>query len=381
MSILRMLLREVQHRKLNFLSGIVAVMVAVALFVGVMTVSDASRRETKRLMRDLGFNLLILPKNTNMADFWSRGYAQEELPEEYVARLDKLSAMTIRHLVARLQQEIEWRGSNILLTGVIPELRARKGAPMGLNIPRGQAYVGFAIVQSMNVKVGDTISIGDKQLTVARCLPEKGSKDDIRLYAHLHDVQEILGKPGRINEIEALGCLCAEGRQMSRIREDVAKALPDTQVTEFKSIAVARAETRAVMDKYAAFVIPVVFLGSVIWVGLLALGNVRERRGEIGIFRALGVDSGRIAVLFLGKAVILGLAGASLGFVLGLGLAQQLGPHIFPITFNNIVWGSTSWLPLLRWSLAIGPLLCVVASYLPTMLAVAQDPAEVLREE
>ncbi len=381
MSILRMLLREIQHRKLNFLSAMVAVMVAVALFVGVITVSDASRRETKRLMRDLGFNLLIVPENTDMADFWSRGYAQEELPEEYVTRLDNLGAMTIRHLVARLQQEIEWRGRNILLTGVIPERRARKGAPMGLNIPRGQAYVGFAIAQSMNVKVGDTISIGDRQLTVARCLPNKGNKDDIRLYAHLHDVQEVLGKPGRINEIEALGCLCFGERQLPRIREDVAKALPDTQVTEFKSIAVARAETRAVMDKYAAFVIPVVFLGSVIWVGLLALGNVRERRGEIGIFRALGVDSGRIAVLFLGKAVIVGLTGAGLGFVLGLGLAQQIGPHIFPFTFSNIAWGSTSWLPLLRWSLAIGPLLCVVASYVPTMLAVAQDPAEVLKEE
>jgi len=241
--------------------------------------------------------------------------------------------------------------------------------------------VGFALSRAMNIKVGDTISIGDKYLTVKQCIAEKGNKDDIRLYAHLHDVQEILGKPGRINEIEALGCLCFGDRQLSRIREDVAKALPDTQVTEFKSIAVARAETRAVMDKYAAFIIPVVFIGSVIWVGLLALSNVRERRVEIGILRAMGLGSGRIAVLFLGKAVILGLTGAGLGFVLGLGLAQQLGPYIFPFTFNNVAWGSTSWLPLLKWSLAIGPLLCVVASYLPTLLAVAQDPAEVLREE
>jgi len=380
-SILRMMLREIQHQKLNFMAATIAVIVAVALFVGAVTVSDASRRETKRLMRDLGFNLLIVPKNTDMADFWSRGYAEEEMPEEYVTRLDNLSAMTIRHLVARLQQEIEWRGRRILLTGVIPERRARKGAPMGLNIPRGEAYVGFALARAMNIGVGDIISVGDKQLIVKRCLAEKGNKDDIRLYAHLHDVQEILGKPGRINEIEALGCLCFGERELARIRRDVAEALPDTQVTEFRSIAVARSEARAAMDKYAAFLIPVVFLGSVIWVGLLALGNVRERRGEIGILRAIGVDSSRIAVLFLGKALILGLSGAGLGFVLGLGLAQQLGPRIFPFTFNNIAWGSTSWPPLLGWSLVIGPLLCVVASYLPTMLAVAQDPAEVLKEE
>jgi len=380
-SILHLLLREIQHRKLNFLSAMIAVIVSVALFVGIMTVSDASRRETKRLMRDLGFNLLIVPKNTDMADFWSRGYAQEELPEEYVTRLDNLGAMTIRHLVARLQQEIKWRGRKILLTGVIPERRARKGASMGYDIPRGSCYVGFALAHGLGIKKKDTIDLLGKQLLVKQILLQTGSKDDIRLYAHLHDVQEILGKPGRINEIEALGCLCSGELELSRIREDVAKALPDVQVTEFKSIAVARAETRAVMNKYAAFVIPVVFLGSGLWIGLLALGNVRERRGEIGILCAMGVGSGRIAVLFLGKAVVLGLTGAGLGFVLGLGLAQQLGSHIFPFTFGNAAWGSTPWLPLLGWSLVIGPLLCVVASYLPTMLAVAQDPAEVLKEE
>jgi len=139
-SILRLLLREIQHRKLNFLSAMVAVMVAVALFVGVLTVSDASRRETKRLMRDLGFNLLIVAQNTDMAGFWSRGYAREEMPEEYVTRLDNISAMTIRHLVARLQQEIEWHGRNVLLTGVIPERRARKGASCSQGSPHGAEH-------------------------------------------------------------------------------------------------------------------------------------------------------------------------------------------------------------------------------------------------
>ena len=248
---------------------------------------------------------------------------------------------------------------------------------MGLTIPPGTAYVGFALARGMNLRIGDTLEFGDKQLTVVRTLLEKGSKDDIRIYAHLHDVQEILGKPGRINEIEALNCLCYGKRDLSRVRNDVAQALPDTQVMEFQSIAIARAETRAMVEKYAAFIIPVVVLGAAIWIGLLALSNVRERRVEIGVFRAMGIGSAQIAALFLGKAVLVGLVGAAVGFALGTYLALHFGPQIFPLTARAIV----PKFSLLFWSLLGAPLLCVIASYLPTVHAIVQDPAEVLREE
>jgi len=106
MSMLRLLLKEIRHRKLNFLLGLVAVAAAVVLFVAVLTMSDASQRETTRLMRDMGFNILIVPKNTDMTDFWSEDFAKEEMPEEYVHRLAHSGIMTIRHLVATLQKKV-----------------------------------------------------------------------------------------------------------------------------------------------------------------------------------------------------------------------------------------------------------------------------------
>ena len=205
---------------------------------------------------------------------------------------------------------------------------------------------------------------------------EKGSKDDIRVYGHLHDVQEVLDKPGKINAIEALGCKC-EGSRLAIIRKMTAQALPETKVTEFRSIAVARAETRKMVEKYAAFIIPMVFLVCAVWVGLLALSNVRDRRQEIGILRALGFGSGRIAGLFLGKAVLLGLIGAGVGFAVGMGLALEFGPQIFELTAKKIV----PLFSLLGWAAVISPVLCALASYLPTIIAITQDPAVILREE
>ncbi len=375
MSIIRMLFKEIIHGKLNFLLGLLSVSVAVALFVAVLTVSDASQRETTRLMRDMGFNILIVPKNTDMADFWSEDFAKGEMPEEYMHRLAGARTVLVRHIVATLQKKATWRNRKVLLTGVLSEARG-KGKPMGYSIPRGKVFVGYELARSENLKEGDSINILGKEFAVERCLQESGSKDDIRIYAHLHDVQEVLGKPGRINAIEALGCRC-EGARLPTIRKSIARVLPETNVTEFRSIAVARAETRDMIERYAAFLVPGVFLVCAVWVGFLSWNNVRERRMEIGILRALGFGSGRIGALFLGRAVTIGLLGGAIGFALGTGLGLRFGPEIFRLTAQKI----TPMLGLLWWSVLGSAGVCALAGYLPTIIAVTQDPAVVLREE
>jgi len=378
--LLRMMLAEIAHRKGNFLSALIAVTAAVAISVGVITVCDASRRETVRLMRDMGFNLLIVPEGTDMTDFWSRSFAEGEMPEEYVYRLANSSVMTVQHLVARLQKRITWQGREVLLTGVLPEVQMVSGpqkSPMGLNIESGSAWVGRHIADSAGVGVGDEIELSGRWLRVERVLEEQGSIDDIRIYAHLHDVQEMLGREGRINEIEALQCLCGDKQTLADVRADVRSVLPGVQVTEMRSIAIARAETRKMVERFAGILVPAVVLIATIWVGLSTLRNVNDRRAEIGILRALGVASQPIAALFLGKMTLIGLLGALLGWALGTALAIHYGTGIFPVTAKAIapIYG------LLGWAVAGSALLCLIASWLPAMSAVMQDPAEVLSEE
>jgi len=350
---------------------------AVALSVAIITVAGALRRETTRVMHNLGCNLLILPQNTDMLQFWSEDFAREEMPERYVHRLADSGITTVQHLVARLQKKTEWRGREVLLTGILPVVpiahRTEK-PPTELTILPGAAYVGFALARSLNIRVGDSIAFGDKQLLVQRCLGETGSQDDIRIYAHLHEVQAFLGKPGRINEIQALAVV---GASLATIRNDVARVLPDTKVIEFAPVTAARTRTHEMVEKYAVFIVLAVLLAAGISIALLTLGNVRERRMEIGVFRAVGIGSAQIAALFLSKAVSVGLIGAAVGFALGTWLALHFGPQVFPLTATKI----TPMLSLFVWSLLGAPLLCVIASYLPTVHAIVQDPGEILREE
>ncbi len=379
MSLFHLLIAEIRHRKLGFALGLLAVAAAVALFVALLTTGRASERETKRVMRNMGFNLLIVPQGTDMEEYWATDFVSADMPEEYVRRLATTRDLDADHYVATLQKKVRWRGRHALLTGLLPELGAigkRKKSPMGFKIPRGKCYVGYELARSLGIKPGDELDVLGQKLTVERCLLESGSKDDIRIYAHLRDVQQMLGLPGRINTIQALGCLCY-GATLPELREELARALPDTKVVELRSIATARAKMRHTVEQHVAFILPTVLVVCAAWVGVLALLNVRERRQEIGILRALGCGSGRIAALFLGRAAIIGLVGAALGFALGTVLALRVGPSIFKLTGQTIrpAYG------LLLWSLIIAPLVTALAGLLPTMVAVTQDPVVTLREE
>jgi len=117
-------------------------------------------------------------------------------------------------------------------------------------------------------------------------------------------------------------------------------------------------------------------LASALFVGLMTWLNVRERRAEIGVLRALGKSGGKIAALFLGRALLLGLLGGVLGCAASYLLSPAIGQtamEIAPEFFR------TNWLLALA-TLAGAPLITVMASYLPTLSAIAQDPSVVLMD-
>lgn len=386
MTILNLIFKEIIHRKINFILGLLAVVTAVALFVAFVTTGQAYRRETRRVMRDMGQNLRIIPKETSIDKFWSDGFSEHTMPEEYVHRFASLEGFSYTHLTATLQKKVLWRDMNVILAGILPEvlpLDKRQQKPMTFSVKPGTVYVGFEVARGLGIKERKVVDILGKTFTVVKCLSRTGSSDDIRIYGHLHDIQSILNLEGKINEIKALECLCLiedenDKRSMLAVaQEQLAEILPEAKVILLQGIAEIRQKQRAAMEGYLAFLMPVILAVCGAWVGVLAMVNVRDRQQEIGIMRALGYGSGRITLLFLGKAVIIGLLGAAAGFFIGTALALNLGPGIFKVTAKAIkpeyVW--------FAWSLIVAPVFTAVSSFIPAMIAITYDPAVTLREE
>tara|TARA_E500000331_G_C16634628_1_gene445849 strand:- start:122 stop:514 length:393 start_codon:yes stop_codon:yes gene_type:complete len=127
---------------------------------------------------------------------------------------------------------------------------------------------------------------------------------------------------------------------------------------------------------YSPFVILVLILASAAWLGVLAAINVRERVGEIGLLRALGYGGATIGFLILGRAVLVGLCAALLGFAIGTIMTLTFGPEIFPETAGAI----RSDYQLLVIVLVAAPLIALLASFIPAAWAINHDPAVTLRE-
>ena len=381
MSVFSLILKEMAHRKLNFLFSLLGVVTAVAFFVSFSTTGPAAKTETARIQRDLGLNLRIIPKETDMNEFWSKGYSDQTLPEEAVHRFTTQTGLSYTHLLATLQKKVSWRDSTVLLTGLASEVSTadKKKPSMSYEIDPGMVFVGYEVARSENLKRDDKIEIFGKEMTIEKTLSETGSEDDIRVYAHLHEVQEMLDMKGQVNEIKALNCWCSnpEVNELSVLRAELSEIVPEGQVIQFKAIAEARDKQRLMVEQYFSLIMPFVVIICAIWIGTLATINTRERRNEIGILRALGYESGKIATLFLGKSLMIGAIGAIVGFAIGTWFALQFGPQVFKVTARFI---KPEYL-LLVYSLIAAPLFAALSSFIPAMIAVTDDPAVSLREE
>jgi len=122
------------------------------------------------------------------------------------------------------------------------------------------------------------------------------------IWVNLREAQELLDKRGLINEILAFECRSAWAN-LPKVRAEITRILPDTQVVEKSSNVLAKIhayvkvedEGKAAIERerenmvhlrttwmrFASVLGPLVMVISVVWIALLAAGNVRRRQTEI----------------------------------------------------------------------------------------------------
>lgn len=389
----------------------------------------------RKIVLKLGFNVYVIHKDVRPDQAHEAGLGGKDLPESYVHKLANAGILTIDHLLPSLSAGVLWpeRKRQVILTGVRGEVAVagkKRKRPLIQPVKPGEIVLGYKLAKDTGLKKGDSAVLLGKTLTVAKTHEARGTQDDNTAWVDLPLAQELLGKEGRITAIQAINCLAPhchpDATGIPSVNQEISGVLPDTQViidmgkarariearhraaaeaeaalkqateqreAHLAQVTKSRGEMRQQIDQLASVMNPLVVLGASLWVGLLALGNVRERRAEIGVLRALGVNSTGVLTIFLGKALLIGVVGALLGVLLGTGLG---------ISFAGSVGGATELIAATPRSapdtasatrqallapttvvllLAAAPLLAVLASWVPALIAAQQDPADVLAEE
>jgi putative ABC transport system permease protein len=388
MNPLILVLKEMWYRKLTSVLILITVIIACTVSVAIYTLSKASEDETRKIMREQGLNLYIYPKGTNLIDFYSVNNTGT-FPDNYVDVLAESKTFdAVRHLTGVLQIRYpDWKDSNgsthqIVLLGYKDEAQQKylpKQEIMGFDVKKGTVQVGAHVAKNIPEDAPFVIQgVDGKQYSFpVSVIHEEGrGMMDMGVAFNLEDLQQVTGLQGRINKIEALGCVCSDGR-IKNARNQVQAIFSDLEVTEISSIADARENQRLMMNKYGAFIIPFVVISCLLITGLLFYQNVNIRSREIGLLKAIGKRSSTILFMILAKAFIIGLAGGIVGFFLGHMTAGYFGKEIFRFTAQNIkpVWS------LFYYTILFSPILWMLSSWVPALIATRIDAAETLGKE
>jgi len=396
--------RELFERKSQMLTITVGILLGITIVVAIKNITFYSEKAIAREMDSLGANVLVLPKSVSLQDYYAADMHDEVIPEEYVMRLTLSDLQGVDNLSPKLCVAIQLADRNYSLTGILPknEFQAKAawaGAgifsrPIGCgaidvgdtaveedkktlvrkrvikDLSSHEILVGADVASVQGVREGDSLKLLGEPFSVVAVLPETGTVDDSRIFAHLHTVQRLANKGEVVNCIEIVGC-CKE--IAGGLVEGVNKLLPDAKVVTVKQVVDTQITVNRMMEQLSQIFVAVIIVVGGAGIANHMFANVSERRREIGTLMALGAESSLISRIFLTKAVLLGLVGGVGGFALGTLLAITLGPKIAGVTVLPM--------PLLSiWAVLISVGVALLASYIPARRASLLDPVATFRE-
>jgi putative ABC transport system permease protein len=405
MKLQTILWRELWLRKSQLVSALLGITLGIAVIVGIQSVSAVSEKAVKVSLDNLGANILVLPQAASVDDYYSSDIDAPTFSEDYVERLATSMLPGVDNLSPKLTRRVRVGDVPIILTGILPanELASKPiwqtaglvGAGLNAACDPGNTanqsfgyqderlqrkavdslattdvLVGSSAAQRLNLREGQNVAIEGATFTVARVIPETGTIDDSRVYAHLHTVQQLLGTGQQVSAIEIMGCCSAiSDGLLGKLRN----ILPDTRITTINQIVSTQIRTNQLMSKISMVFLVIIIIVGAITIGNYMWANVEERRREIGILITIGTKRSAIYRLFLSKAVILGVVGGIGGFIVGTGVAMILGPQLAGL--------QVSPMPLyLLLSVVVAVLIALLGSIIPVYRAARFDPAVIMQE-
>jgi putative ABC transport system permease protein len=199
---------------------------------------------------------------------------------------------------------------------------------------------------------------------------QTGAVEDSRVYLSLPDFVSWTGVQPSIIEVAATG----PPEEVTVIMHQLEQAIPTADVRPVRQIMEGEArvlgKTRATLLAAAMLII----LTAALCVLSTLMGWVFDRRRDFAIMKALGASDRLLNGFFAAEAAALGVAGAVIGFILGIGIAAWIGR----VNFHAPVVPRFSVLPFV---LAGSMVVTLLAAILPISRLRRVQPAAILRGE
>src|SRR5580658_7387910 len=266
-----------------------------------------------------------------------------------------------------------------------------------------EAVVGaaFAAADPEAFSIGKTIQIAPSESAnaamtlVVTGIVSTGDTEDNAILVPLSLAQEYSGHPGQFRQLfvsaltkpaDALAdrdpksltpaeydrWFCSP--YISSISYQIKQILPGTEVRAIRRVADSEGQILSHVSTLLWIVTLAALVAAALAVAATSATTVIERRGEIGIMKAIGATNTVVAGLFLAEQLMLAIVGGTIGYIFGTGLARILGASVFGTPASPRI-------VLLPIALGIAAVVAVIGSLIPLRRAARFDPAPILRGE
>ena len=370
---IKMLCSSLVRRRSRMAVALFGIAIGATVLLGMATLCYDIPRQMSKEFRSYGANMVLVSagqENMNLGDV---ARAAAILPND-----DLIGMTPFRYIPVR---------NNMLpYTAVGTDFAAVKKTSPYWHVrgewpaKQNEVLVGADIAEYALLTPGKTLSLDGRNSNHVKFEAEMiisgvvktGGVEDGFIFMELSDMEAITGEKGRADVVEL--SLSMGEKQLKDIAVAVRTEIPLLEARLVKRVTQSEATVLGKLEMLVYLVTLIVLVLTMICVATTMMTVVMERRKEIGLKKALGADSRRIAKEFMAEGIILGAFGGLGGGVCGLLFAQVISENVFGRSVSVEFY-------LIPVTIIMSILVTMAACLFPVRRAMEVEPALVLRGE
>ena len=240
---------------------------------------------------------------------------------------------------------------------------------------RGGAYVGTSVANSLDLQVGRTVEVEGEQYRVVGLLAS--SEDITPIQANSAIVLAEREFTGGYDQAVVVADSPNDARTVAaEIDAQLNVRTERVDIFELSELLATISEFFTLLNRFLIALGSVSLIVAGVSIFNLMLMSTAERRGEIGLMRAVGIHRESVLRLLLAEAMLLGAIGGFLGALLS-GLAALLLWAVTPVGLDVVVVARNGG--FLVGGFLFGIVVALVSGAYPAWKAAGERPVEALR--
>jgi putative ABC transport system permease protein len=383
MRIWRIALRNVRSHPTRTALLVVMIMCVVAIVATLLLVTRSADKDLANKVDEYGANITVVPLSDQLPLVYGGirvgGLTYDVKP---MSMADVALIRTIRtkeninRVAPKLLQLAEVEGTRVMVVGVVweEELAIKKWWKIEGTAPGSsqEVLLGARAAERLKLGAGARITLNGRDYHVAGVLDPTGTQEDDVVFMDLATAQRLWNRPGQVSFVE-VSAWCSSC-PIETISAQISTLLPNVRVSALREAIESRELLIGQFKLFSIVLSAFIVLAGTLIVLTSTLGRVRERKGEIGVFRALGYRRKHILQIVLLENLIVAIVAAAVGVALAWLTAGPVARSVAGVTS-----AAAPGAPLLVAAVGAAVLMVLLASLYPAWRASRLSPLLALR--